>query len=279
MHALLAALQMAAPVVDVNTWANIAKFKETAYTAVPVTDKVTGSRWNAVDGDAIGRGHRYHIMYGTFLMPLRSANRTTRLFEIGLGCDMKYGPGTSARLWRSLLPETELWEADVNGRCVEKHRESLLQLGIHALVGNQSDSTVLREWMRQSGGEFDAIIDDGGHKNSMILGTFDVLWPFVKPGGVYFIEDLSVGRLSGWEDTNGAMVVSDVIQAWTEQLLIATHFNRKHDSAHSVHWDANAANRNALRAKQQHPLPNNVAFIFCQAEACAIGREGELEQV
>ena len=272
--ALLAA-QPAAPL-----WTDIARFKDDAYGGRPVTDKVTGGRWNALDGDAwtgISHGHRYHIIYGMLLVPmLRNANRSTKLLEIGLGCDMHYGPGASAKVWRKTLPETELWEADVNGPCVQKHEHSLTRQGINYLVGDQGDPATLEEWMRLSGGHFDAIIDDGGHKNSQLLTTFDVLWPHVRPGGIYFMEDLSVGRLSAWEDTNGTAVISDIIQAWIEQLLVATHFHKKYDAEHAVNWDANVANRNAQSARQLHPLPKNVAFIVCQAEACAIGREGEL---
>ncbi len=36
--------------------------------------------------------------------------------------------------------------------------------------------TVLNEWIEQSGGEFNVIIDDGGHTNSQIKTSFDVLF-------------------------------------------------------------------------------------------------------
>jgi hypothetical protein len=37
------------------------------------------------------------------------------MLEIGLGCDMQYGPGASATLWRSYFPEADLWFAEYNG--------------------------------------------------------------------------------------------------------------------------------------------------------------------
>ena len=95
------------------------------------TDKVTG----AIDP----LGHEYHIMYGLFLIPvLKNAGRATKMLEIGLGCAMNYGPGASALLWRKLLPTTELWEADIDELCIKKHQISMLQQGIHTLVGNQN---------------------------------------------------------------------------------------------------------------------------------------------
>ena len=46
------------------------------------------------------------------------------MLEIGLGCDMKYGPGASYQLWKTILTEQdELWEAEVDRKCVEKFQE------------------------------------------------------------------------------------------------------------------------------------------------------------
>lgn len=38
-------------------------------------------------------------------------------------------------------------------------------------------------------GEFDLIIDDGLHGTEVVLPTFDLLWPKLKPGGLFVIED------------------------------------------------------------------------------------------
>jgi hypothetical protein len=97
-------------------------------------------------------------------------------------------------LWRKLLPNTELWEADIDQLCIKKHQISMLQQGIHTLVGNQKDPADLQRWIEMSRGDFDAIIDDGSHFNADIMNTFDALWPHLKPGGTYFMEDLQVGR-------------------------------------------------------------------------------------
>ena len=123
------------------------------------------------------------------------------MLEIGLGCDMKYGPGASAHLWRSLLPHAEIWEADRDETCVDKHRLTLSALGIKALVGDQGQSSTLEEWLRVSGARhsprrngFDFIIDDGSHRSFDMLASFEALWPTIKPGGFYFLEDMSVSR-------------------------------------------------------------------------------------
>ena len=48
--------------------------------------------------------HSYQHFYETHLQPLR--DRSIRLLEIGLGCDMNYGPGVSFQVGNALLPST-----------------------------------------------------------------------------------------------------------------------------------------------------------------------------
>ena len=67
--------------------------------------------------------------------------------------------------------------------------------GINTLVGDTARTTDLERWVQESGGQFDVILDDGGHKNHEIFGTLEVLYnKALLPGGYYFIEDLHVGR-------------------------------------------------------------------------------------
>ena len=212
------------------------------------------------------REHTYETMYGLFLAPLQSQPRV-KMLEVGLGCDMTYGPGASASLWRRLLPDAEIWMADVDGDCVAKHNETLRALGIRALVGDQTDRAKLRQWLATAGGRFDLVIDDGRHSNSQVLTTFQHLWRAVNPGGLYFMEDLQVGRLELWDDTNGTAVISDVIQAWIEQLLIKAEYAGQR-------LVQGVTTSRAYESIRRHPLPRAAAFVFCQHEACVIGKRG-----
>jgi hypothetical protein len=178
-----------------------------------------------------------------YLIPLMRANKGAKLFEIGLGCGMSYGPGASVALWETLFPNAELWEAEYDAACVSKGQANGLLAGIHTVTGDQGDPATVHGWVAQSGGQFDAVIDDGGHRNKQIRTSFEILWPHVKPGGLYFLEDLQVGRVGGYAD--GGVVMSDMVQAWVEQLL--THTPRA-----------------------DLPLPQGVQSIFCQAEACVL---------
>lgn len=222
--------------------------------------------------------HDYELMYGQFLMPLRGLPRP-KLLEIGLGCNMNYGPGSSARLWRTLFPRADLWMADSNAACVAKHRATLDAQGISVLVGDQGNLTTLRRWLEISGGGFHAVIDDGSHVNSHILTTFRELWGAVLPGGHYFIEDLQLGRHAVWDDSGGLTVMSDVIASWVDQKLIP-YQEGGFRNGNEGYWAAgnpkrfrkSAPNSAAVDAWRRHPLPPHVAYIFCQEAACVIGK-------
>jgi hypothetical protein len=206
----------------------------------PTTDKVTT--------------HAYHRIYGTFLLPFYEAKPNMKFLEIGLGCDMGYGPGASVKLWKQLFPKAELWEGEFNAECVEKSKQNGQLDGIHTLTGDQETNAVLDQWIEQSnGGHFDIIIDDGGHHNCQIYNSFMKLWPVLNPHGFYFIEDLQASKWEGYStdvDTrcNGAIMVH-VVKDWIEQLM---------DGPNKV--------------SSKYPLPTQTAFVHCQEEMCVIAK-------
>lgn len=51
--------------------------------------------------------HSYHLLYDRVLPEVLAPSSC--LLEIGYGCGMSYGQGTSARLWAELYPEAQIW--------------------------------------------------------------------------------------------------------------------------------------------------------------------------
>jgi len=234
------------------------KFKKLAYSVVaPLqpTDKVTT--------------HAYQTMYGIFLYPLvaraKKYGKKVKFFEIGMGCGMTYGPGRSVALWKGMWGDSvSLWEADLDPNCVKRMQEEGKLDGVNMLVGNQKNPAHLKRWIAESGGAFDVIIDDGGHFNHEIKATIDFLWDYLNPGGLYFIEDLAVGRMihnkefGHYDETNGEAVMSDIIQTWTEQLIIP---------------DLKVGTDPKVKARRdKFPVPPGLKWIFCQAEACVLAK-------
>jgi hypothetical protein len=95
-------------------------------------------------------------MYGQLLMPFYAGKSNMKFLEIGLGCDMSYGPGASVNVWKKLFPQAELWEAEFNAACVEKSKAEGKLDGIKTLTGDQMNITTLDRWIEESGGaDFD----------------------------------------------------------------------------------------------------------------------------
>jgi len=212
-------------------------FVETAGALTPITDKITT--------------HSFYTMYGQFLLPYYRRKPNMKMLEIGLGCDMNYEPGASVALWKKLFPKANLWEAEYNKTCVDISTKQGKLDGFNTLVGDQGNNSTLDGWIEKSGGEFDVIIDDGGHHNCQIMASFIKLWPTLKPGGLYFIEDLSVGKWMGYRKYSTAscpttFIFSDKLQVWLEDLIYQGGYG-------SRKWD--------------------VHFMFCQAEACVLGKK------
>lgn len=240
-------------------------FRKAACSAKVVTDKVLD--------------HTYHTIYGTHLLPLQKLGRPIKMMEIGLGCDQSYGPGASSSLWRKLFPDAVIWMAEFDARCVANgHKLRKFEKDkINTLVGDQSNEDTLRSWVANAGadvpsGLFDVIIDDGGHANRMILASFGVLWGALKPGGTYFIEDLQVGRHPAFNGKNSHIpVVADVMQMWIEQLALSTASMTQYGGG-SFKAFMRPDDPRATGAGYPLKLPEDVAFVSCSAEACAIGK-------
>lgn len=119
----------------------------------------------------------------------------------------------------------------------------------------------MSEWVIATGGNFDVIIDDGSHLSSHIKISFDVLFQkALRPGGLYFLEDLSAakepqwfwkGAKLGYEDTNGTAIVIDVINSWMRQLVLPGIKEQR---------------------KIRHKIPPGIKWIMCQSEACVIAK-------
>ena len=65
------------------------------------------------------------------------------------------------------------------------------------MQGDQGDEQFLDSMARELG-PFDIIIDDGSHMSHHVLASFNALFPHVRPGGIYVIEDLGTSYWPSW---------------------------------------------------------------------------------
>lgn len=225
---------------------HFSRWSEIARSVQPVTDKLTV--------------HGYDSIYDVYFNQ-EVANRPLKFLEIGLGCGMSYGPGASAKIWPALFPHAEVWFAEYNEDCIKKYADSH-NISWKYVTGDQEDIPTLNKWLVETAGGFDFIIDDGGHTNKQIWNTFQVFFfRGLKPGGVYFIEDIHVCRnhdvyKGGITGANGAAVI-DVIAEWVDQLVV-------NSEAHSP---------KAVTRAYKHPLPSEIERIDCVKDMCAITKK------
>jgi len=125
--------------------------------------------------DKASKVHGYTRAYELHLAPWR--HRPIVLLEIGIG------GGASLRMWRDYFPQAKVYGLDV-ADC-----EGLEAHGIRTFQGGQADEDVLERLLAQTG-PLDVVIDDGSHRWADQIASFRKLYPHLKPGGYYVVEDL-----------------------------------------------------------------------------------------
>ncbi|PKS11718.1 hypothetical protein jhhlp_001706 [Lomentospora prolificans] len=137
--------------------------------------------------------HEYQYMYEKYLPAIRNGH--VKMLEIGLGCNMNYGPGKSYATWLEYFPNLDLYYIEYDGACAAKWAHKTQNA--HVFAGDQSNVTFLEEFLDNAGMDFDVIIDDGGHTMTQQITSLEHLWRAVKPGGYYFLEDLQTSYMAG----------------------------------------------------------------------------------
>jgi hypothetical protein len=137
--------------------------------------------------------HQYNFAYEHYLPDLRHA--PVRFVEIGLGCDMGYGPGKSLDLWDRYFThkDSKIFFMEYDSVCAEKLNLSRPRVTVDA--GDQADVTVLHSFIEKHGGNFDVIVDDGGHTMVQQITSLIHLFPALSSGGLYFLEDLQTSYM------------------------------------------------------------------------------------
>lgn len=135
--------------------------------------------------------HNYTPIYNSYFAQLRYS--PLKFLEIG------FYHGASARMWQDYFPYAELHFMDIQKSMFDLYGQNLSSR-CHLHVVDQSKAKELREFIHQVGKDFDIIIDDGGHTMQQQIISFIELFPYVKDGGMYIIEDL---HTSYWKNYGG----------------------------------------------------------------------------
>jgi hypothetical protein len=137
--------------------------------------------------------HSYTRHYETHFARFRE--QPVNVLEIGIGgYDDPRAGGASLRMWHDYFTRGRIVGLDLHAkRFTVPERVRLYQ-------GSQTDADLLCRIDREAGG-FDIIIDDGSHINAHVIATFEVLFPLLKTGGLYVVEDM---QTSYWPVLGGS---------------------------------------------------------------------------
>lgn len=128
-------------------------------------------------GRLIHKWHHYFEIYERHFAQFR--NKPVTIVEFGVF------HGGSLQMWKQYFGiEATIIGVDINPLCSGLEEE---QITIE--IGDQQDRVFLQALCDEYG-PFDLVIDDGGHTMPQQINTFEVLYPAVRDGGIYLVEDL-----------------------------------------------------------------------------------------
>jgi hypothetical protein len=163
-------------------------------------DRLTAlaNRFGSDKGTQNFHRHYYTRVYKHVLAPFRG--KPFRLLEIGLLHSEHVGwiagnyhrkPGRasgsrapSLEMWASYFPQATIFGFDLNDfSTVREDRYKIFR-------GDVGSHTDLARLVEATGGEFDVIIDDASHESNHQQIALGALFPYLRPGGLFIIEDL-----------------------------------------------------------------------------------------
>jgi cephalosporin hydroxylase len=133
-------------------------------------------------------GHGYTEVYHNLFNSLRL--NKMKVMELGVR------EGWSINMWAEYFPNSEIWCIDNNAEGLCPSSFECKRINFH--LCSQDDQIALSKIHEQSG-DYDIIIDDCSHISHLTIASFEIMYPFLKKGGLYIIEDL---HTCDWKEYN-----------------------------------------------------------------------------
>jgi cephalosporin hydroxylase len=159
--------------------------------------------FRANQGRLIHKWSHYFDIYDRHFSPYRG--RKVNIVEFGVS------HGGSLQMWRTYFGRRAvITGVDVDPRCA-----TLTSKGINVVIGDQENREFLND-LADRVGEIDVVIDDGGHTMAQQIATFEELWPRVRDGGIFLVEDL---HTSYWPNYGGGYKRSGTFIEYAKDLI------------------------------------------------------------
>jgi hypothetical protein len=141
-------------------------------------------------------GHKWTQYFAAYREVFGSlTSKRMRILEIGVL------NGAGLQLWKKYFshPDTVVVGIDILPDCAQFDSPGT---GIHVRIGSQADPIFLQKVVKEFG-PFDLIIDDGSHRSSHMITSFNCLFADgLGDSGIYFVEDLHANYWPAWRDSS-----------------------------------------------------------------------------
>ncbi|MFF5265344.1 hypothetical protein ACFY4C_41220 [Actinomadura viridis] len=193
--------------------------------------------------------HWYTPHYDRHFAPYRE--RPVRVLEIGIGGYDQEAGGGSLRMWKRYFRRGLVFGLDL----YDKTRLDAPRM--RALVGDQGDPGTLAGIVAEHG-PFDIVIDDGSHLNEHVHTSFHTLFPLLRDGGLYVIEDLQTAYWATFGGTPGPQAAPHTSVGLVKRLVDDLHY-REHrwEDPERAEEPPNSVQATVVGVHAYH----NVAFI------------------
>jgi hypothetical protein len=187
--------------VKVRNWVK-AKLPPSAYRRLARMTKAVVGWWYRKDLTRLAAlfktdkwgAHWYMNHYQRYFAPLRT--KRLNLLEIGVGgYEYPDRGGESLRMWKAYFRKSRIIGIDLYDKSQLRERR------VDIRQCDQTDSLALGRLSSEYRG-FDIIIDDGSHRNDHVIITFKILFPLLRPEGIYVVEDT---QTSYWPSKGGGI--------------------------------------------------------------------------
>lgn len=141
--------------------------------------------------DKSSKHHNYCGVYEQYFSKYR--NKNIMFWNGGFGgYDKPDRGGGDTRMWKEYFPLSTIVVTDLF------HKNPLNLPNVHFRQGSQDDQLFWDSILHKFG-QCDIFIDDMSHINDLTIKTFEIVYPMVKSGGTYIIEDIE----TSWYDQQG----------------------------------------------------------------------------
>lgn len=132
--------------------------------------------------------HGYASFYDTILSKWR--HEPIRMMEIGIKMEGTQG-GHSVYMWREYFSKAEIYTFDIAD--MSTHPSIIDKDGVFFFQGDQSKREDFKKMYETFGNfPFDFILEDGSHTEEHQMISLGHLFEYIKPGGFYILEDISI---------------------------------------------------------------------------------------